>query len=116
MKTLCKILMMLMFSLCICCGCQSNHYTLTIYEREPVTFTLPNQKVDEFHQFMNKIMDNSEKTDIERNDMPKAFSYIIKNNDKEEYSFIGSYLLSDDDCYIVKDSQKVIKELKAIFE
>lgn len=116
MKTSCKILMMILFSLCICCGCQVDHYTLTIYEREPVEITLQDQKVDEFHQFINTIMDNSKTTKIDKNDMPKSFSYIIKNNDKEEYRFTGSYLLHNQDCYIVEDYQKVIHDLKTIFD
>lgn len=116
MKTSCKTLMIILFSLCICCGCQSNHYTLTMYEQEPVKITLQDQKVDEFHQFINTIMDNSKTLDINKNDMPKSFSYIIKNNDKEEYTFISGYLLHDQNCYIVEDYQKVIHDLKTIFE
>lgn len=106
--------MMCIIFLCIC-GCKSDHYVLVIYEREPVEIELQQKKVEDFHQFINTIMNNSKKAKINKNDMPKSFSYIIKNNNQEEYLFTSGYLLHNKDCYIVDDYQNIINKLKVIF-
>lgn len=112
MKSPWKKLLICLFSFCII-GCQSNHYVLVIYEREPIEISLQQQKVEEFQQFIDSIKDNSKKTVI--NEIPKGPSYIIKNNDKEEYCFTGSYLFHNKDCYIIDDYRNTINRLKAIF-
>lgn len=67
-----KLFIFVIFFLFLCCGCKADHYTLSIYEQEPVKITLQDQKVKEFDQFMTTIMDHSEKANINKDNLPKS--------------------------------------------
>lgn len=43
-----KLFIFVIFFLFLCCGCKADHYTLSIYEQEPVEIILQDQKVKEF--------------------------------------------------------------------
>lgn len=67
-----KLFIFVIFFLFLCCGCKADHYTLIIYEQEPVEIILQDQKVKEFDQFMTTIMNHSEKANINKDNLPKS--------------------------------------------